>query len=100
MDGSRKSSLLPGHRPSDAGTISNSCVTLDKLLLPLQIAIINALKNLYAGGRKWGEGKEEGTFAELNAKKEKTYKYSCKSFFFFFFLYKHLYELSKESGED
>ena len=81
MDGSSKSSLLPGHRPSDAGTISNSCVTLDKLLLPLQIAIVKALKNLYAGGRKWGEGKEEGTFAELNAKKEKTYKYSCKSLF-------------------
>ena len=34
VDGRRKSSLLPGHRPSGAGTISNSCVTLDKLLLP------------------------------------------------------------------
>ena len=70
-------------------------MTLDKLLLPLQIAIINALKNLYAGGRKWGEGKEEGTFAELNAKKEKTYKYSCKSFFFFFFYIKTFMNLAK-----
>ena len=37
---------------------------------------------MYEGGRKRDEGKEEWTFAELNAKKEKTYKNSCKSFFF------------------
>lgn len=40
---------------------------------------------MYEGGRKWDEGKEEGTFAELNAKKKrKPIKTHAKVFFFFF----------------